>query len=88
MIVFVYVQVKFKVGFFYIVYIVNLVKCISEEEVCKIDLGLIYLKLKLGDVVGGGGEVDFLLLFFKYYYILNGLYCYFEFIQKKILWLI
>lgn len=59
-------------------YIVNLVKCISEEEVCKMDLGLIYLKLKLGN--GVGVEVYFLLLFFIYYYILNGLYCYFEFI--------
>lgn len=71
-------RLSLRLDFCYIVYIVNLVKCISVGEVCMIDLGLIYLKLKLGD--GGGVEVYFLLLFFIYYYILNGLYCYFEFI--------
>lgn len=46
-------RLSLRLDFCYIVYIVNLVKCISVGEVCMIDLGLIYLKLKLGD--GGGG---------------------------------
>lgn len=72
-----------RLDFFYIVYIVNSVKCTSVGEVCMIDLGPIYSKPKLGDGGGGVVEADFLLLPFTHHHIPNGSYCHPEFIQKK-----
>lgn len=59
-----------RLDFFYIVYIVNSVKCTSEEEVCKMDLGPIYSKPKLGN--GVGVEAYFLSLPSTHHHIPNG----------------
>lgn len=69
-----------RLDFFYIVYIVNSVKCTSEGEVCKMDLGPIYSKPKLGN--GVGVEAYFLSLHSTHHHIPNGSYCHPEFIQK------